>query len=292
MHFIGEDYSSSQANITTDSIDAAFSHFVDDMFDILNQEDFGKVQRKCLENVNVIGGIKLSRNVKNRIHNSKNLSGLFIVLCNRKSHWNWMNIRMLEKLAGNSSEAKKLIKDYKNQIFSRKVKDVISDISNLEIHTDGYTEVKEKWNKDFNDLTIADVVKRWDDIEKKLNVGETMLLKSINEGCVEVCWLLPDHLSKDTISLATNSQHLLSTSTQELFPEMLYLKIGDVIIKNDVISKFCFKYVKHVPYLISKTGCNSYMVYYLAFSFINEFILLNQYLGNHILHRYYYFYAI
>ena len=92
MHFIGEDYSSSQANITTDSIDAAFSHFVDDMFDVLNQEDFGKVQRKCLENVNVIGGIKLSRNVKNRIHNSKNLSGLFIVLCNRKSHWNWMNI--------------------------------------------------------------------------------------------------------------------------------------------------------------------------------------------------------
>ena len=84
------------------------------------------------------------------------------------------------KASCNSSEAKKLIKNYKNQIFSRKVKDVISDISNLEIHTDGYTEVKEKWNKDFNDLTVADVVKRWDDIEKKLNVGETMLLKSIN----------------------------------------------------------------------------------------------------------------
>ena len=81
------------------------------------------------------------------------------------------------KASCNSSEAKKLIKNYKNQIFSRKVKDVISDISNLEIHTDGYTEVKEKWNKDFNDLTVADVVKRWDDIEKKVKCRRNHAIK-------------------------------------------------------------------------------------------------------------------
>ena len=229
----------SSPNIATESIDAAFSQFVDDMFDVLNQGDFDRVQTKCLQNLNIIGGISLSMDVEDKIDNSKNLSGLFKVLCRCRPHWNWMNIRMLEKLAGNSMEAKQLIENYKNKIFSRKVKDVLSEISNIEIPTDGYTKVKEKWDKNFDELTVADVVKRWNDIEKKLNVEESMLLESINEGCVEVCWLLPDHLSEGTISLATDTQHQLDASTQEqLFPEMLYLKIGDAVIKDDIMSKF------------------------------------------------------
>ena len=242
MHFIGEDCSMFQASITTDSIDATFSQFVDDMFDVLNQEDFGKVQTKCLQNINVIGGISLSMNVENKIDDSKNLAGLFKVLCRCRSHWNWMNVRMFEKLAGNSSKAKQLIENYKNKVFSRKVKDIMSEISFLDILTDGYTEVKEKWNKEFNDLKIIDIVERWSDVEKKFNVEETMLLKSINRGCVEICWLLPDHLVEDVVSLATNSQHHLGSDTwEELFLEMLYLKIGDTIIKDNVISKLYFK---------------------------------------------------
>ena len=212
------------------------------MFDVLSQGDFDKVQRKCLENVNVIGGIELSTKVEDKIEDSKNLSGLFKVLCRCRPHWNWMNIRVLEKLAGNSLEAKQLIENYKNKVFSRKVKDVMLEISNLGVPSDGYTEVKEKWNKDFNDLTVTDIVERWSDIEKKFNVEETMLLKNISQGCVEICWLLPNHLSEDVISLATNSHHQLGTDTQEeLFPEMLYFKIGDVTIKDNVISKLCFK---------------------------------------------------
>ena len=243
MYFIGKNNSPPPPNVTTATIDAAFSHFVDDMFDVLKRGDFDKVQRKCLENINVIGGIELSPKVEEKIDDSKNLSGLFKVLCRCRSHWNWMNIRMLEKLAGNSLEAKQLIENYKNKVFSRKVKDVMSDISNLEVPKDGYTEVKEKWKKDFNDLTVTDIVERWGDIEKRFNVEkETMLLKSIKEGCVEICWLLPDHLTEDTVSMVTNSQHQLGTDNQEkVFSEMLYLKIGDVIIKSDVMSKLCFK---------------------------------------------------
>ena len=230
-------------SFTTDTIDAAFSHFVDDMLDVLSEENFDRVQTKCLQNLNIIGGISLPIEVEDKIDNSKNVSGLCRVLCRCRSHWNWMNIRMLEKLAGNSLEAKQLIENYKNKVFSRKIKDVMSDISNLEMPTAGYTKVKEKWNKDFNDLTVTDIVERWDDIEKKLNVKQTMLLESINEGCVEICWLLPDHLIQDAITLATSSQHQLSTGTQEeLFPEMLYLEIGDAVIKDDIISKLCLKY--------------------------------------------------
>ena len=210
------------------------------MHDVLNKEDFDKVQRKCLENVNVVGGIELSTNVEDEIENSKNISGLFKVLCRCRSHWNWMNIRMLEKLAGNSLEANQLINNYKNQMYSRKLKDVMSEISKLAVPTNGYTVITENLRKDFNTVTVADIVQRWDDIEERFNVKESMLLKSITKGCVEVCWLLPDHLSKDTISLATKSQHQLGTDTQEeLFPEVSYFKIGDHVIKDTVISKLC-----------------------------------------------------
>jgi len=128
------------------------------MFKVLKEEDFMTVQRKCLENRNVIGGITLSTDVVNEIRGSKNLSDLFVVLCDCKPYWNWMNIRILEKMAGDSSAAKQLIDQYKNDVYSRKVKDVMLEILSLEIPIDKYTEVKEKLNIKFHDLTIKHIV--------------------------------------------------------------------------------------------------------------------------------------
>ena len=249
--FKGKNVNLSQENVTTDydsseSLDAAFSNFVDDMLDVLTKEKFDRVQRRCLENLDVVGGISLSVDIEDKIDKSENLIGLVKVLSRCKQYWNWMNIRILEKMAGNSKPAKQLIKEYKNKVFSRKIKDVMSEISNLEIPKNGYTEMKEKWNKNFNDLIVKDVVERWNEIEKKFNVKETMLLKSITEGCVEVCWLLPNHLVEDAICSATNNQPSRHDdddpgSIQQLFPEVLYLKIGDIIIKDDFISKLSTK---------------------------------------------------
>ena len=61
-----------------------------------------------------------------------------------------------------------MIEKYKNKVFSKKVQDVISEIPDLKVPTDKYTKVEEKWNKDFDDLTIRDVVGRWSEIEKSL----------------------------------------------------------------------------------------------------------------------------
>ena len=230
----------------SESIEAAFSSFVDDMLDILKQEDFTKVKTKPLQNVNVVGGITLSKDIEDTIRNSKNLHELFEVLtCDCRPYWNWMNIRMLEKMAGNSPAAKQTIEKYKKNIYSRKVKDVMSDISNLEIPKSGYTEVNEKWNKDFDDLIIKDVVKRWNELEKIFNVKETMILENITEGCVEICWLLPNNLVDHAVHSVTNNQQRRhdddddQSGAQDLFSEVLYLKIGDHVIKDDKASKLC-----------------------------------------------------
>ena len=138
------------------------------MFDVLDKENFYKVQRRCLENLDVVGGISFSPDVEDKIDNSKNLFVLFKILSRCKQYWNWMNIRILEKMAGNYKPAKRLIEKYKSKVYSRKIKDVLAEISSLEMPENGYTEIKEKWNKNFNDLTVKDVVKRWNEIEKSL----------------------------------------------------------------------------------------------------------------------------
>ena len=244
---------------STEDIDSTFSTFVDDMADVLKHENLDKLQRKCLENVNLQTGrgLKLSEDVEQQIEDTNNIDQLFKVMCHHRSNWNWMNIRILERMAGNCLPAKQLIKKYKKDVFSRKVKDVIPEISNLEKPPDKYyTEVKEKFEKDFDDLLIGDIVQRWNEIEKKLNVGETMLFKSITAGCIEICWLLPMDLVNHAIHSATSGHpvsqsatqkqvegdHKLVTqaplsATQELYAEILYLKIGEVVIKDDITGR-------------------------------------------------------
>ena len=234
-YFIGNDDGSFE------TVDATFCTFVDNMFDVLSKEDFRKIHRKCLENLNLIGGIALPLDVKYKIAKSKNLAELFSVLCQCKQYWNWMNIRMLEKMAGDSLAAKQVIEKYKKEVFSKKVKDVISEIPCLEVPTDVYTKIMEKWNKDLNDLTIKDVVNHWSAIEKIFNVEGPMLLKSITEGCVQICWLLRNDLVKHAICSATNGQpgNNDRSYSQKLFSEVLFLKIGDVVIIDDSTSKLC-----------------------------------------------------
>ena len=274
--------------MSSESIDAAFSSFVDDMFDILEQENFSKVKRKPLENLNVAGGIPFTdlEDIEDKIDESQNLSNLFDVLSRRcRPYWNWMNIRMLEKMAGNSSAAKQSIKNYKDNIYSRKVKDVMLEISNLEIPKNGYTEIKDKWNKDFDDLIIKDVVKRWNELENKFNVDETMLLKNITKGCVEICWLLPNHLVDHAVCSATKNQQGKhhdddddddQSGAQDLFPEVLYLKIGDLVIKGDKASKLFnvsnFNQIAKLKPLNVKNNSAGWAIYNLE-QFINIYFV-------------------
>ena len=220
-----------------ETMESTFSYFADKICDTLKEEikDFKKVRRRCIQNANVIGTISLPKDIKNQILSASDFDDLFDILCSTP-YWNWMNIRMLERMAGNCTSAKQLIEKYKSKVFSRKVKDIISEIPNLEVPIDEYTEVKAKWNKNFDDLTIKDIVTKWNDIEKKFNVDETMVLKSITEGCVKVCWLLPNHLTECAIS-SVKHDNQSDVNAQELFPEMLYLKIGDAVIKGNVMSK-------------------------------------------------------
>ena len=224
------DFGSSE---TTDSI---FSSFVNKICDTIQKEDFRKVRRSCVQNVNVTGGISLAQDTLDKIKKAENFDDLFDALCDTP-YWNWMNIRMLEKMVGDCMPAKQLINQYKSEVYSRKLKDVLSEIPTLKIPTDKYTEVKVKWKKDFNELTVKDIVEQWNEIEKRFNVQESILLQSIIEGCVEICWLLPNDLVEHAISSVTTNHQVKcgdQSSTENPFSEVLYFKIGDVVMKDDI----------------------------------------------------------
>ena len=179
-----------------EDVDDCFSRFTAAMFQILSKANFSSLRRACLENINRLGGVTLSKELKSRIETAQNLDHLFDVLCDTP-YWNWMNIKMLTKMAQASllDAATKLIQEYKDEVYSRKLIDVLPQLPDLNISDTDYTKVKEKWKKDLNDITVYDLVKHWSEVEKIFNVeGPTVLLDRVINGSIEIHWLIPTEL--------------------------------------------------------------------------------------------------
>ena len=177
------------------------SHFSAAMFKILSSAEFPSLCRACLENSNKLGGVTLPSDLKSNIAATQNLDDLFDVLCDTP-YWNWMNIKMLGKMAKASHlpVATKLIRQYKEEVYSRKLIEVLQQISSFSLSSNYYTKAKEKWNKDLNDVTVNDlVVGHWSKVEKIFNVEEpTVLLDKVINGSIEIHWLIPTELVEHT----------------------------------------------------------------------------------------------
>ena len=66
-----------------------------------------------------------------------------------------------------------------------------------------------------------------------------MLLENITAGCVEISWLLRNDLIEHAIYSSTSRKPVGNDQSysQKLFPEVLFLKIGGVVIIGDIKSK-------------------------------------------------------
>ena len=212
-----------------DNVDECFTHFTSAMLKILSKADFPSLRRACLENNNTLCGIALPKSLKADIKTSQNLDELFDVLCDTP-YWNWMNIKMLTKMARAShmKAATKLIQQYKDEVFSRKLVEVLQQIPSFNISSNYYTKAKEKWNKNLNDITVNDLVNHWSEVEKIFNVEEpTVLLDSIISGSVEIHWLIPTELI----------DHILQSISSQISTipgcDILYFDIAGHVIKPE-----------------------------------------------------------
>jgi len=202
-----------------ENIDDAFSHFTAAMFLILSKARFTVLRRACTENVNKVGGAILPEDLVVKIRTSGNLDDLFDVLGN-SPYWNWMNIRMLRKMASASlqPDASKLIKD---EVYSRQLIEVLRQIPDKY-----YATIKEKWDKKLDEITVLDLVTHWSDVERIFDVQEpTVLLDRLVDGCVEIHWLVPAQMVEHII-ISFKKSHMLSGS--------LIFDIGGLVIKPSV----------------------------------------------------------
>ncbi|XP_065909082.1 uncharacterized protein [Dysidea avara] len=211
-----------------ENVDDAFSRFTAEMFLILCKVKFITLRRACLENVNKIGGAVLPENLVTEIRTAKDLDDLFDVL-GSSPYWNWMNIRMLVKMANVSRQpaALKLIDRYREEVYSRKVMEILRQIPNLKIPDKYYTAIKEKWNKNLDEITVQDLVTHWSDVERKFDVQEpTVLLDRVVEGCLVIHWLVPINIIEHVVLSLNDQLYVL--------PDSLYFDVGGIVIKQDV----------------------------------------------------------
>ena len=194
-----------------ENVDYCFTHFTSVMFSVLVEADFFKLRRACIENGNKLGGANLGSSLKKQIGDSKDLRELFDVLC-VSPYWNWMNITMLDKMviASGLSVALKFIRQYKNEIFSRKVKEVLCYIPNFKVSDLHCTQIKEKWDVNFDNLTVENLVEHWSDVEGMFDVETpTILLDNIISGCVEIYWLIPTEFVESIYQSVITKRSLL-----------------------------------------------------------------------------------
>ena len=215
-----------------EDVDECFHCFTAAMFLILSGVDFTLLRGACLENVNILGGVTLPEDLKNNIKATMDLSKLFDVLRD-SPYWNWMNIKMLTKMASASllPAASKLIQQYKNKIYSRKLIDILPQIPKLKIPDNYYAIAKEKWDKNLEDVLVKDLVKKWSDIEEIFDVKEpTVLLDHITTGCIEVYWLIP-------MDLVEHICQSIKTKISMLHEyNILYFEIEGHLIKSQLTS--------------------------------------------------------
>jgi len=171
-------------------------------------------------------GNKLPSDFVDKVDATINLTELLQVL-NKSPYCNWLNIRVLEKMAAASlkREANALINKYKEIIFSKKVSSILQEIPDLEISSEFYVKVKDKWSKDFEDITVKDIAKHWSNLQKIFEVEDLeVLLDNLIKGSIEFHWLIP-------IELMSHVRYSAFRNWYEL-RDVSYLSIGDHVIKD------------------------------------------------------------
>jgi len=215
---------------SSDRVDDMFLKLVPALGDILKSSncEFTQLRSACVKPDKHLAKVnKLPKKFINEINATKTFDELLAVLI-ASSHCSWINIRMLERMAAFSRQAKaeELIDKYKRVIFSKKIADILEDIPDLEVTDNYYTKVQDKWKMKFEDITVEDIAKRWSKLQKIFDVDDVeMLLQNLVKGSIQIVWLIPVELAYHArLSAFKDWYHLEDVSC---------LSIGDHVIKND-----------------------------------------------------------
>ena len=211
---------------TYDDIDQIFTALVSELRNILSEDKFPQVRRGCVTNNKTLRAKKYPDDFIKEMNATTTLDDLFDVV-KKSPYCNWMNIHLLEGMAVASlqSNARQLVKQYKEVVSGKKLKDIFEQLPEIEVSEDYYSKAKEKWHKDFDDVTVKDVIGHWNKLEKIFDVEDpSLLLDRVIGGCVEFHWLIPSELVCHARYSAFKNWYQLS--------DILCLDICDHVLKD------------------------------------------------------------
>ena len=222
-------------NFEFDSITEAFLYLTSNISELLQKENFRTIRRACVEQINTPKGAQLSPDMKHRVQTANDLDALLDTLAD-SPYWSWIDLRLLKAIiavASNSRQTcRKLVNAYENQIFSKKLIEVISSIPRKEVTDEIYGKMVSKFGKNLEEITINDLLKLKSELETvimNLKSG-TCALACIVEGCIEIHWFLPNDYVDHVYNAASLKRHTFYTLHLQYLQVGTYEKIYDPAI--------------------------------------------------------------
>ena len=212
-------------------VDFTIINDVEDMFvalvsafrSMLSEDKFKMLRRGLTLNRKIK---KLPSSFTDQIRATEKLDDLVDAVV-ESPYCNWMNIRLLEQMAAASLQSNilQLIGQYKNTVYSKRLQDVFQQITETEVPDDYCSKIKQKWDKEFEEVTLKDVIRQWEKLEKIFDTEDsTLLLERVIKSSVQFFWLIPSEL-------VSHARYSLFTNWHQL-GDILYLEICDHVIKD------------------------------------------------------------
>ena len=179
----------------TQDIDRLFASFMSKYIEAIEKADFSKIAETFEDGTSLNHGVP--EDIEEKTLQAKDCVSFINAL--KPAHCNWLNISILKVVAQSvdavSREATELVDQFIETVYPRKVKEVMQEISNISnISMDSYTDVKETWNKDLDDVIIEDLFIHQKHLASILQIQQhTLVLQRIDSG-IEMHWAIHTRL--------------------------------------------------------------------------------------------------
>jgi len=105
-------------DITSCSIDTAFTRVCGKLLDWLEGKiTVNRIRVACFANANTELGIGYPENLMQQMVAAKSVTELFEILVLHPTHWSWLNVQVMEKVASVDDQTVKLVNYYKKNNF-------------------------------------------------------------------------------------------------------------------------------------------------------------------------------
>ena len=198
-------------DISDCNIDVAFTRVSCKLLALLEAKiTVEMIKIACFTNANTEMGIGYPDELRKKIEAAKSVKEFFNIMVQYSSHWSWINIQVMEKIASLNDQAIKLVDLYKKAMYGKRLVDILSELKDFKADENFYSVVKEKWNKPLNEITFKDLQDHKSCVGKIFGIDKSaFVLLKITTGCVENHWLIPRTLLSHAYSAFKNNQDKL-----------------------------------------------------------------------------------